>query len=220
MAFPIFPVVEKADMFPTAEVRWFYEGTVPLEVLDWFHQGELMPIVQPHRLDYYLAHTDDSLGIKLREGMIEIKQRHRGYGMIRLHDRVSGVVEHWRKWGFKLADLDGNFPWIATADSSWIGVHKDRKVRQYLVDHNRQVVALPSIGYPEQGCNLELTAISIKGETWWSLCFESFGDEDTICETLTQVAKYTLVATKPPLLDNKHTFSYPKWLELVLGSNR
>ena len=74
-------------MFATAEVRWFYEGAVSPEVLEWFEQGELTPEEQPYRVDYYLRLSDrDSLGIKLREGRIEVKQRHRQHGeQMRLH---------------------------------------------------------------------------------------------------------------------------------------
>ncbi|MFN2285080.1 MAG: hypothetical protein ACK2UQ_11710, partial [Anaerolineae bacterium] len=68
-------------MFPTVETRWFYPGIIPSDVLAWYHYGERAPEAQPTRIDYYLRLSDHGdLGIKLREGRIEIKQRAKQYG--------------------------------------------------------------------------------------------------------------------------------------------
>ena len=62
-------------MFPTIEVKWFFRGAVPSGIWEWIclhgHDWEK----QPPRIDNYLQITEgDSLGVKLREGRIEIKQ--------------------------------------------------------------------------------------------------------------------------------------------------
>ena len=98
-------------MFPSVEARWFYDGTIPPRVLRWFreYQGSLEG--PAHRVDYYLRLADgDSLGIKVREGRLEIKQRHRTYGMVEFHERATGLVEHWRKWSFQLAQASDWLP--------------------------------------------------------------------------------------------------------------
>jgi len=41
-------------VFPTVEVKWFYEGLVPPEVLRWFYAGEWEPDEPLPRTDYYL----------------------------------------------------------------------------------------------------------------------------------------------------------------------
>ncbi|MGD8968471.1 MAG: hypothetical protein PVI07_13255, partial [Anaerolineae bacterium] len=59
----------------------------------------------PAREDHYLRLSDTyALGIKLRQGRIEAKQRVRRPGVVRFHERVTGIVEHWRKWSFQLAE--------------------------------------------------------------------------------------------------------------------
>ena len=199
-------------MFPTMEVRWFGEGTVPAEVWEWFHQGEQEPEGQPTRIDYYLRLPNtDSLGIKLREGRVEIKQRHRQHGVVHFHKRVAGVVEHWRKWSFQLARL----PSIVTPAPSWIGVSKERKLRRYRLTADQVVVAVSAHEHPDQGCGLELTNIRVAGKDWWSLGFEAFGDEAILQETLLRVAKQVLAVSEPPTLDAADSCGYPKWLEMI-----
>ena len=152
-------------MFPTMEVRWFYEGTVPPEVLEWFQQGTRKPEEQPRRVDYYLRLTDgDSLGIKLREGRIEIKQRHRQCGVVCLHKRATGVVEHWRKWSFGLAEAYGEPASVAAAAPSWIGVGKRRRLRTYRLTRGKEAVTVSALETIDQGCNLELANIEVHGK--------------------------------------------------------
>jgi hypothetical protein len=161
-------------VFPTVEVRWFYQGAVSSEVLEWFEQGERAPEEQPCRVDYYLRLSDrDSLGIKLREGRIEVKQRHRQYGVFRFHDRVTGLVEHWRKWSFELSEGAGNLTSTIVPASCWIGVTKRRKLRRYRLTGNKKIVAVPVGLQSGLRCNLELTRIIVDETEWWSLGFEA-----------------------------------------------
>ena len=61
----------------TTEVRWFRRGSIPQSVRQWFSTLGRQPEFQPPRLDYYLRLLDgDALGIKIREGKVEVKQRH------------------------------------------------------------------------------------------------------------------------------------------------
>ncbi|NIV28827.1 MAG: hypothetical protein GWN58_04720, partial [Anaerolineae bacterium] len=63
-------------MYPTLEARWFMRGSIPHEVREWFARGEPAPIHEPPRMDHYLRlQRSNALGIKLREGRLEIKQR-------------------------------------------------------------------------------------------------------------------------------------------------
>ena len=205
-------------MFPTAEVRWFYRGAISPEVLEWFDQGELTPEEQPRRVDYYLRLSDrDSLGIKLREGRVEVKQRHRQYGVFRFHDQVAGLVEHWRKWSFELSEGAGNLTSTIVPASCWIGVTKRRKLRRYRLTGSKEVVAVPIEEQSGLRCNLELTRISVDETEWWSLGFEASGDEAdeaTMRASLLLVAKHVLAADEPPAFDAKASYGYPKWLEI------
>ncbi len=200
-------------MFPSIEVRWFHEGTIPPEVLEWFQQSEHKPEEQPSRVDYYLRHTHQgSLGIKLREGRVEIKQRQRQYGVVRFHQRVAGMVENWRKWSFELSEAGRDLSSAAVPASSWIGVEKERTLRRYRLTGDNEIVAV-SVGEGSgQTCSLELTSIHVEGAEWWSLGFEAFDDEVADEGSLLLVAKQVLTACQPPALRARDSHGYPKWL--------
>ncbi len=203
-------------MLPTAEVRWFYQGVSPAEVLAWFQRGERQPERQPRRVDYYLHLVeDDSLGIKLREGRIEVKVRLQQQGIVRFHERVAGLVEHWRKWSFQLAQADDTLTGLLTPASSWIAVKKERQLYTVQLTAHKRIVTLSAEDNPAEGCNLELTSIEVGGKQWWSLGFEAFGDELTIGENLRLVAETILTDDSgPPALGAEHSYGYPKWLAL------
>ncbi|HOU12889.1 MAG TPA: hypothetical protein PKZ84_07205 [Anaerolineae bacterium] len=199
-------------MFPTLETRWFYPGPIPQDVLAWYHYGERAPEAQPTRIDYYLRLTDhDDLGIKLREGRIEIKQRAQQYGVEDLHARVHGLVEGWRKWSFGISDI-GN----GLGDAAWIAVRKARRLRRYLVTDTREISAIAGAAIAPQGCNIELAEIIFHSEPWWSLAFETFGPEVTLHATFTRVVRHALRGDAVPPLDAEHSYGYAHWMKTTL----
>ena len=202
-------------MFPTVEVRWFNKGVVNPRVLSWFQQSKGKIEEQPARVDYYLRVADGgSLGIKLREGRIEVKQRYHQHGVVRFHERVAGLVEHWLKWSFELAG-GSNYPvGMAIPASSWVEVKKERTILRYRVTSQGNMEVVSARAYCDWGCDLELTSISVEGEQWWSLGFESFGDETAIREGLILVVEKVLAAEEPPAFNAEDSYGYPKWLEV------
>lgn len=206
-------------MFPSLEVRWFYAGMVPEAVLEWYQLGEGEPEKQTGRVDYYLRLGGrDSLGIKLREGRIEVKRRHRKHGILRFHERAAGLVEHWRKWSFELAPAEGDLSHSLMPISSWLGVHKERQLRKYRVAGDDSLVSVPAGEYPERGCSVELSILHVEGQDWWSLCFEAFGSEPSLHETLRLVTERILAHAQVLFpLDATDSYGYPRWLAM-LGS--
>jgi len=203
-------------MISTLEVRWFCTGTVPPDVLSWFHQGEGQPAEPLPRVDHYLQIADgDSLGIKLREGRIEVKQRQRQLGAVRFHERVTGIVEHWRKWSLSLASQTGNFAGMTMPAPGWVGVHKERQLSRYRITGHRKLIAMSPAEYPDQGCDLELTRVRGSGCEWWTLGFEAFGGEANLQEHLSLAAEQLLGAADPPLLPVQNSYGYPRWLQIV-----
>jgi hypothetical protein len=201
------------DVYPTVEVRWFCRGMVPRSVLEWFLVGGSDPCAPASRTDYYLRLSDgDALGIKLREGRIEIKQRQRGYGVRRLHQRVAGQVEGWGKWSFALAGADSGVVGGVGSDPAWVGVKKERRLWVYQLTADQEVIAIPAGVNPAQGCGVELTQVTVGEQVWWSLGFEAFGAESTLQDGLLRIARYVLSASEPPALDARNSCSYPQWL--------
>lgn len=203
-------------MLSSAEVRWFYEGAVPPDVIAWFHRGERQPVEQPRRVDYYLhPGSMDALGIKLREGRIEVKQRQRLQGVVHFHERVSGVVEGWRKWSFALAAAHSLAGDVGAPASSWIGVQKQRLLHNYRLVGEGQLVVIPGEDYSRQICHLELTRIQVRGTRWWSLGFEALGPESALEENLSLVIAHVLAQEPVPTLATKNSYGYPKWLQVI-----
>ncbi len=203
-------------MYPTIEVRWFQQGQIPPEVWAWFGRIGPLPEEQPIRVDHYLHLPDkDSLGIKLREGRLEIKQRQRQVGVVRFHERVAGLVEQWRKWSFPLAH---NEPTVPGPDDAWIAVEKRRRLRRYQLIDGKHVETVAVATDAAQGCELELSRIKAADQQWWSLCFEAFGDEAALQENLRQVVSHVLAAREPPVLKANASCGYPVWLQLVTKS--
>jgi hypothetical protein len=214
-------------MYPTAEVRWFQTGFIPREVKEWFESRPGQAEDQPPRRDHYLDLAgDETRSIKLRQGRLEVKQRHQQSGSVRFEERVAGVVERWHKWGFALSEMaavTGDLPGRDSMDASWIAVDKDRSLYRFRLSGEEQgrevAVPVPPGVYPVQGCELELCQIHAGGQVWWSLCFEAFGQESTLEANLLSAARQILFKGSPLVLNAADSYGYPRWLGLLRKGN-
>ena len=206
-------------MWPTVEVRWFYPGQVPSSLMAWFRQVEGDAEEQPCRVDHYLRlETTEALGIKLREGRIEIKQRRHRLGLVRFHEPVAGQIEAWRKWSFALTGAVASLGGSLAPASAWIAVEKERTLLLYQVGSGERIVPLPAGSYEPYGCGLELTRIRARGAAWWSLGFEAFGQEANLQQSLVAVARHLLASGTVPRLEAAASCGYPRWLEGITKS--
>jgi hypothetical protein len=113
-------------VFPTAEVRWFGPGAIPPAIRNWFRSGERQPLAEPVRVDHYLCLPGiDALGVKIRQGRIEIKQRTSQQGIVQFQERIAGLVEHWLKWSLELAVDDAAITAELTSQPDWLAVQKE-----------------------------------------------------------------------------------------------
>lgn len=201
-------------MFSTDEARWFFKGSIPASILVWFAAQDCVTAVQPARVDYYLRlNRDDTLGIKLREGRIEVKQRTHPGEFIRFSEQTAGVAESWRKWSFGLAVADEN----VTESTQWVGVWKSRRWCLFEMGADGRFLPNPVNAMPEQGCACEMTQVRLMNtsEMWWTLGFEAFGAETGRRDRLLLVAKLFLEQANAPVLTVKNSYSYPTWLHIA-----
>ena len=203
-------------MFPTLEVRWFQRGSVPDDVRAWFAASDPAPTSEPPRVDHYMClPRSNALGIKLREGRIEIKQRLHQYGSVQFHRQATGVIEHWRKWSLPLATTQDDLKEILVPASSWISVRKERMLRGYRCEGEGQVVAIPVTDL-SQGCHMELTDVQADDRMWWTLAFEAYGAEPSLRSSLASIMGYIFDRGGAPCpLDAKDSFGYARWLALL-----
>jgi hypothetical protein len=157
--------------------------------------------------------SEGSVGIKLREGRLEIKERRQQHGTIRLHPQASGTLEAWYKWSFPLAEGEGLLPKSGEAKASWTRVWKERSLHRYRLAGDRS----PSTGsqgeWPVQAVDLELTGLKLRGQPWWTLGLEAYGQGENLHQNLMLVAAVVLSGDLPLTLKAQDSYAYPEWLE-------
>lgn len=205
-------------MLNTAEVRWFFVGELPAAASEWFRQGERLPKAQPARIDHYLPLDDTALGVKVREGRVEVKQQQSAPRLERYHVEAAGYAARWAKWSFGMAADANTLVSLATARAAWSAAHKRRWLRQYRVAEDGAIAAVSIAETVDRGCGVELTAVEIAGVACWTLGFEATGPDATLDTTLRRVVGRVFAQTPPPipLLPND-AYSYPAWLARIRG---
>lgn len=204
-------------LISTVEVRWFFRGEIPPDVLSWFLKGLRQSAQTQARIDHYLIIADgEKLGLKLREGRIEVKQLQRRLGAMPFLERVAGIAEHWRKWSFALAGEAGVPSGLPVPALGWVGVSKERRLLRYRITGDQELVSISPARYPDQGCDLELTKVRVAGSEWWTLGLEAFGSEQNLQELLSVAAGQLLAATEPPSLTVQDSYGYPRWLQFLV----
>ena len=67
----------------------------------------------------------------------------------------------------------------------------------------------------ELGCEVELTAINVAGQAWWTVGFEAFGEEADLTRPLKMVANHLLLPEQGMTLAAEHSHGYPRWLAVL-----
>jgi len=190
---------------PTAEVRWFLRGPLPEAVVRWFEAAAGARAWEV-RTDRYVRTEATDLGVKTREGGVEVKRREALLEEARFTEEAAGRVERWRKWRFALAEE------AAPETDDWVAVHKRRLNRPFAVDAAgvRPVeVEVDAV----QGCSLEVSEVQVAGAAWWSVCFEAWGaDEAALPDVLRRAAAHAFACGAPPALPPARAMGYPAWL--------
>ena len=180
-------------MLPTLEVRWFFPGPLPAAAAAWF-DGLGEPVEEEARTDRYLVPTEgDALGVKVREGRIEAKQR-TARAEASAWGRATARPETWRKWSFELAADEGE-----ALDDAWTEVAKARRQRWLQFDG--------------AVCALEISTVRCDGDAWWSVCLETAGERAADRQrALHGAAARWLDRADAPALPQAAAQGYPAWL--------
>jgi hypothetical protein len=201
-------------MFLTAEIRWFFLGTCPTAVIGWFKQLPGSYTIQSPRTDMYLNIPDtENLGIKLREGGLDIKQCHEPGIEYSFTDYVSGYLEQWSKWRFPLSELHSPLQLLTGEPSCWIPVNKKRRLYVYTVSSDNTVMPASNDPLPACGCGLELTNITCNDTQWWSIGFEAFGGGSSNTDILVNTIRHICRDMRVARLTTADSHGYPAWLK-------
>ncbi|KJH70856.1 hypothetical protein [Aliterella atlantica] len=185
-------------MLISTELRWFYPGKLPEDIFAWFNSGNLGQTPE-QREDIYLfvAPDCDYMGVKLRQGRLEVKWRKAELGTISFGNLVAGKLEKWSKWLCADETEESFQPQSVVTKSEWLRVKKVRWQRT------------------QRDCSVEITQLEINGNTWWSLAFEAVGKEQDAIANLQSVGSKIFQDYNLHQLQVEDSFAYPSWLAIA-----
>lgn len=198
------------------EVRWFFSGEIPHRTSSWFSGLGKVPETRGAARDDYQVWVPpecDCLGIKLREGRLEIKWRNAAEpAFSACEGRVEGVAESWRKWMLPAVDGLGSSFMLQKPEGPTVRISKARAQRRYELLQDGSLAPSQKEWIPAgtTGCTLELTSITLQDNAWWSLAFETLGNENF--SLLQQAADELLRSYSGPRLERNNSCGYPRWL--------
>jgi hypothetical protein len=233
------PSAEWSVLVPlsTLEVRWFFAG--PLEASGpgmeyWFRTRARFggggrppalawePAPPAWRQDRYLlvpGHGD--MGIKWREGRLEIKGREAALGRQMLAPGVEGMCERWLKWSYASTPIERCFLGLfGHPGADGVVLVEKRRLQR--------CIRLDAAGAVEVGCavprrrgvNVELAQTRVAGsasEAHWSLGFEASPADPSTSEGFAAIVAGFLEGCPALPLTADRSMSYPHWL---LGFDR
>ncbi len=199
--------------YTTYEARWFITGAIPTDFETWFKQNCLADSSQQpeQRTDIYLyAPGNDFVGIKLRQGRLEIKWRISELGRVQFSNLVTGKIEKWRKWMCTDSTKEAFLPSQVENNPTWISVNKIRYSQSYHIFPGaipQKLTNNINLDNIENHCNVELTLLQVNNNTSWSVAFEA-----NKLNNLHATANYLFTDYKNIELQEKNSFAYPHWL--------
>jgi hypothetical protein len=222
-------------MFHSAEARWFLSGAEKWdELLYWFTRQGRLPLVQetgnyvpdpdaaplvkqerPRTDDYLVLPNCETVGVKQRQGRLEVKALVAGPRPFAL-GAVAGRVDAWVKWSLQPSAAIA-LPLEADLQQSgrWRQVEKRRCTQKY-AHASGGLTAVSPDAWPEAGCSVELTLLRVAAGVpeWVTFGFEAFGSAAQAEALLIEAVTHFFIAHGPaPLrLAEQASLSYPAWL--------
>jgi len=224
----------KTIPLPSHEVRWFFEGKAEQhEALKrWFKttssiqksEGVGLPEWKGRLGDqpdvYLLVPGNDDIGIKWREGELQIKGLVSSLGTQVFCGRHQGKVERWIKWSYKnIPDSykrlfgEGKETGLVTAS-----VRKTRALRKVRLDTlTGKAEEVDAKTFVDRGLGFELTDLEVGGKAYCSLAFEAFPNDSAMDAAFTEAVEAFIGELKTFDLTATKSQSYPAFLSSTVG---
>lgn len=193
----------------TAEIRWFFGEVVSFDSL-----MQSLSFSEPSkRVDYYLLNTGVQLGVKWREGRLEAKQQ-QGVSQSYSNGQLEGEIACWKKWSFALDERETYSDNLAEQPQHWLAVHKQRQQVQFTHDARQQIVQADSGRQVHDGCQLEVTYLTLRKRAYTTLGLEAFGSERSPRQNLMATIGYLLESGNLEGLDLslRSSNNYAHWI--------
>ena len=211
----------------TIETRWFFDGdsTAHPELRHWFENAAPFPraaaVQAPEwkgraggEPDVYLLMPGCAdMGIKWREGTLQIKGRVEDLGTHRFGPRHMGRVQRWIKWTYENAPAGCRSLFAASGrqELETVAVHKTRALRMISLDTGAPEEVAPGF-LLERGIGFEMADVERDGRQYCSIAFEAFPDEAATMAGFDAVVTGYLDELADALGVDA-SMSYPDWLE-------
>jgi hypothetical protein len=196
---------ERSMPLITCEMRWLLDGPLPGGVERWFQSGA-EPGAAARREDRYLLLPGVAdMGIKEREGRLEVKGRLAVLGTHAIAAEIEGRAERWCKWTYGTAVAEG------FRHHGAIIVGKGRVQKHFLLEPGGLAQATTQRDLSRRGFSLELTRIWVPSGDHWSLGVEATPDDPTLLADLLRTLG-DLLQGFPISLPRARSRSYPAWL--------
>jgi hypothetical protein len=210
-------------MISSHEVRWFFKGSIDQHpaLRHWVEHGATNPRWVGRlggKPDVYLivpGSTD--MGIKWREGQLQIKGLESSLGTQIFTMRLEGRVERWAKWSFDGKPIEGAFtPWFSNSKASHriIEVFKTRCLRKVRMNpFTPALIEVAPDALIDRGGSLEVTDLRVDGNAYSSVAFEAFPNDSAMHGDFTAFVNSFLEKLQGVDLNASNSMSYPAWLQ-------
>jgi hypothetical protein len=189
------------------EIRWFHKGKAPPAIKHWFEKE----LYSREYIDdiYLITGLCSNIGIKIRNGKIEIKEQIAEKKIISLSDFAEGTMDVWHKYSFNLMpDQQDNVRSL----NEWLTIHKIRKIRHINFRDNPTNLQFLQFG---EGCRTELAELKVLKADWWTIIFEMYGDKEILVEVFKTATRKFLEGIEPGLLTIEKSYSYPEFISKI-----
>lgn len=206
--------------FYSKEVRWFFQAP-PRELEFWFYENEsFVRHDESTRTDFYLTmQPHDNISYKIREGRTEIKLRLGNVETLEFPNGHKGKINRWVKWSLALKEKITHPDLLFVPDeNNFTALSKKRKLITFEILPNRKIRKPGSGPSPGQGCQVELTDLTVNKKHWFSFGFEVFGSRLMMEENFDLVTRKVLEEIPEPVLRESDSYSYPEFLVSVYPS--
>ena len=213
-------------MISSHEVRWFLEGCVDQHpaLRHWVEEGVADP-KWTGRLGgkpdaYLIVPGAADMGIKWREGQLQIKGLESSLGTQKFTGSFEGKVERWMKWGYEGKFVEDAFaPWFKSSSGApqIVEVHKTRFLRKVRLNpFTLKPIEVDSKTLIDRGGALEVIDLRVGTQAFTSVAFEAFPNDSGMHRDFTVFVNAFLGKLGRIELTESNSMSYPAWLQTLV----
>ena len=215
----------KTIPFASHEVRWFFEGNAKQyeSLKRWFetvtpvpkNSGVCSPVWDDRRDIYLIVPGSDDMGIKWREGELQIKGCVSSLGTQVFCGRHQGEVEHWMKWSYANTPAAYHRLFLTGKETGLVtvSVWKNRALRKVKFDtFTGKPQEVDAEAVVDRCLGFELTQLEVAGKAYYSLAFEASPIDSAMDVAFNQAVEAFLDGLTEISLTTDDSQSYPAWL--------